>query len=193
MSLYGKNILFLGSSVTYGAASGGVSFVEFMAENLCFTYVKEAVPGTTLADTDSTSYVSRLKRIDKKTKFDLFVCQLSTNDSNRGIPIEHTKQAIVFIVNYIKEIFACPIVFYTNTYFENKDYDKSVNMLLKLKRQYNFNVLDLWNDKEMRLVSKEDYNRYMKDCVHPTLEGYREWWTPKFIDFCSDVLSISAN
>lgn len=191
MSLRGKNILFLGSSVTYGAASGGVSFVEFMAENCGITYVKEAVSGTTIADIDDTSYVSRLKKIDKTIKFDLFVCQLSTNDSNRGVPIEHTKQAIIFICNYIRETFGCPVVFYTNTYFDNKDYGESVKMLLELKKEYNFYVLDLWNDKEMQSVSKEDYSRYMKDCVHPALEGYREWWTDKFIDFCSEVLSAT--
>lgn len=33
MDLKGKNVLFLGSSVTYGWASDGVSFADIMAEN----------------------------------------------------------------------------------------------------------------------------------------------------------------
>ena len=49
MDLACKNLLFLGSSVTYGAESGGVSFVEIMAEKCGFSFVKEAVSGTTLA------------------------------------------------------------------------------------------------------------------------------------------------
>ena len=96
VDLKGKTVLFLGSSVTYGAASGGVSFVEFAAKKCGFNYVKEAVSGTTLADIDESSYVSRLKRIDKKLKVDLVVCQLSTNDSYRGVPLEKTKEAILF-------------------------------------------------------------------------------------------------
>ena len=187
MNLKGKNILFLGSSVTYGAESGGVSFVEFMAEECGCTFVKEAVSGTTLADVDDASYVSRLKSIDKRIRFDLFVCQLSTNDCWRKVSIDDTKQAIIFIVNYVRENFGCPIVFYTNTYFNSEGYAETVKMLFELKNRLDFNILDLWNDKEMRAIEKEKYNRYMKDNVHPTIDGYREWWTPKFIEFCNKI------
>ena len=64
MELKGKNILFLGSSVTYGSASGGISFVDLMAERCKSNCIKEAVSGTTLADINEDSYVSRLKRVD---------------------------------------------------------------------------------------------------------------------------------
>ena len=48
MELKGKRVLFLGSSVTYGAASGGVSFAELMAERCEMQCLKEAVSGTVL-------------------------------------------------------------------------------------------------------------------------------------------------
>ena len=188
MNLQRKKVLFLGSSVTYGAASGGVSFVECTAETCGFSFVKEAVSGTTLADINDASYVSRLKKINKNAKFDLFICQLSTNDSNLGISIDETKQAIIFIVNYVRENFKCPIVFYTNTFFESESYAEDVKMLFELQKQFDFYILDLWNDKEMLSVSKEEYERYMEDRIHPTLEGYRDWWSPKFIDFCNKIV-----
>lgn len=81
MELTGKTVIFLGSSVTYGSASGGISFADMMAKELNFHCIKEAVSGTTLADLDETSYVSRLKRLDPATKADLLICQLSTNDA----------------------------------------------------------------------------------------------------------------
>ena len=183
MDLKGKTILFLGSSVTYGAAAGGVSFVELAAKKCGFNYIKEAVSGTTLADTDDNSYVSRLKKIDKNLKIDLLVCQLSTNDSYKGIPPQKTKEAIICIIDYAEKTFGCPVVFYTGTRFESPGYESAVNMLLKLKEKYNFRLLNLWDDKDMRSVSKADYNRFMKDPVHPTLKGYRDWWTPKFLGF----------
>ena len=40
------------------------------------------------------------------------------------------------------------------------------------------------NDPEMLAVSKEDYNKYMQDFIHPNIVGYKEWWLPKFIEFC---------
>ena len=39
---------------------------------------------------------------------------------------------------------------------------------------------DLWNDIEMNQVSPENYKRYMSDPIHPSRDGYREWWLPKF-------------
>lgn len=47
--LNSKKILFLGSSITYGAASHGVSFVEFLKEESKVNTTKEAISGTTLA------------------------------------------------------------------------------------------------------------------------------------------------
>ena len=29
-------------------------------------------------------------------------------------------------------------------------------------------------------VSPEEYARFMADPIHPTLEGYKEWWLPYF-------------
>lgn len=183
MDLKGKTILFLGSSVTYGAASGGVSFVEFSAEKCGFNYIKETVSGTTLADIDENSYVSRLKRMDKNLKVDLAICQLSTNDQYKGVQLEKTREAIIFIIDYLEETFGCPVAFFTGTRFESPGYARAVTMLLNLQKEYKFGLLNLWNDKEMQSVSDADYTRFMRDGVHPTLEGYRDWWTPKFVDF----------
>ena len=58
-----------------------------------------------------------------------------------------------------------------------------VDLLLKLKNKWDFEIIDLWNDKEMRNISKKDYEIYMHDPVHPTKRGYKEWWGPKFVEF----------
>lgn len=85
--LTGRSIFFLGSSVTYGSASGGVSFADYIATRNGATVWKEAVSGTTLADDDyDTGYAQRLQeRIekDKDINPDIFACQLSLNDANR--------------------------------------------------------------------------------------------------------------
>ena len=165
MKLKNKTVLFLGSSVTYGSAANGVSFADIMAETCGIKMIKEAVSGTTLADIDQTSYVSRLKKID----------------------LNKTEEAIRFILEYVNSSFNCPIVFYTGTYFESKHYQQMIELLFALQKEYNFFILNLWGDPEMLSVSKADYERYMADPVHPNIVGYREWWTPKFIQFCESI------
>ena len=182
MNLNGKTVLFLGSSVTYGA--GNYSFADVMVSVCGIKGIKEAVSGTTLADRDETSYVSRLKKVDPKTNVDLFICQLSTNDAALNVPISEVEKSLRFIVEYVRATYSCPVAFYTGTYFENENYRKMVELLLRIQKEYGFSVLNLYDDAEMRAVSKEDYQKYMADPVHPTKLGYEEWWTPKFIEFC---------
>ena len=62
-----------------------------------------------------------------------------------------------------------------------------IELLYKLKKQYHFYILDLYHDEDMLNVSEEDYKQYMNDPVHPTFLGYKEWWTPKFVDFCKQL------
>lgn len=187
MQLNGKTILFLGSSVTYGAKAGGVSFADLMVDACGINCIKEAVSGTTLGDIDETSYVSRLKKVDTSQKVDLLICQLSTNDGWKKVPLNDTEKAMRFIIEYAKETFGCPIAFYTNTNFNSAGYEKLIEVMYNLQKEYGFFVLDLYNDKEMLAVDPEDYKVYMCDPVHPNLEGYRNWWLPKFIKFCEEL------
>lgn len=183
MEIKGKTVLFLGSSVTYGWAAGGVSFADIMAEKDGFDLIKEAVSGTTLVDIGEKSYVSRLKRLDTGLKLDLAVCQLSTNDATRSLPLSDIEGAIRDVVEYTRSTFGCPIAFYTNPYYESTRYAEMVEMLARLSRELDFSVLDLYNDPRVTATLKNKADVYMKDAIHPTLLGYKEWWTPLFEDF----------
>lgn len=198
MELKNKTVVFLGSSVTEGSASNGWSMCECVRETLGCTAVKWAVSGTTLADIDDMSYVSRfLKEIDAQEKCDHFICQLSTNDANKNLPlgkIGETKNkdafdtktiigAIEFIIAMAKEKWGCPVSFYTGTYFESEAYQNMVDALRELSKKWDVGIIDLWDDKEMRNVNPEDYAKYMHDNVHPNKIGYAEWWGPKFIEY----------
>lgn len=187
MNLRGKTVLFLGSSVTYGSAAGGVSFADIMAERLGFTCVKEAVSGTTLADLDDASYVARLKQVSTDLRPALFVCQLSTNDATRGISLADVEQAIRWIIGYVRSTFGCPVLFYTGTFFECPAYREMIGLLYRIREEFPIHILDLYNDKDMLSVSEEDYAVYMSDPIHPTLTGYRDWWTPQFIAACESI------
>ena len=124
--LRNKTSLFLGSSVTYGSAANGVSFADLIRDTCGANCIKEAVSGTTLADVNEKSYVSRLKAVRKDLRPDLFVCQLSTNDAKRKLPLDDVEAAIRFILEYAETNLSCPTVFYTGTFFESAEYAEMI-------------------------------------------------------------------
>lgn len=187
--LEGMEICYLGSSVTYGAASLQESFVEFIAKRNDTTFVKEAVSGTTLVTTGAGggSYVNRMKRIDKNAKFDLFVCQLSTNDASQNKPLGdiHSTDAttvcgaINTIAEYAKTTWNCPVIFYTNAYYESDSYAAMVTAVKEISMVKGIGVIDLYTDEAFNDITSEQRELYMADEIHPTKAGYLTWWTPK--------------
>ena len=185
--LAGKTVLFLGSSVTNGAAALHQSIPEYFAARMGCTAIKEAVDGTTLCDIGKTSYLQRLKaNIDPATKVDLLVCQLSTNDASKEMPLGDFRDdastitgAMETIISYAKETWNCPVVFYTNARFDSDNYAAMVNRLYELAEKENVGVLDLWSNEEFNAISDEQRALYMKDTIHPYKAGYRDWWGPE--------------
>jgi hypothetical protein len=190
--LTGKRICFLGSSVTYGAASMGESFVDFLKKRDGIVATKDAVSGTTLVDQGTGSYIERFKKLDKNMKLDLFVCQLSTNDATQNKllgDISDSKDlnvfdtstvtgAIEYIICYAQQTWGCPVVFYTNPKYDNANYQNMVDKLLQLQGKWDIGVIDMWDDSEFNQISEEERTLYMADAIHPTKAGYLLWWTP---------------
>lgn len=189
--LAGKTVVFLGSSVTYGAASKGISFADYIrARNGC-TVVKEAVSGTTLVDEGIGSYISRLKKITVP-RADLFVCQLSTNDATQNKPLGEAGAsknpadfdtstvagAMEHIIAYAQNTWGCPVVFYTNPQYDSPAYGEMVSLLHQLAGKWDIAVIDLWNDADFNDITTEQRTLYLADPIHPTQAGYLEWWTP---------------
>ncbi len=191
-----KRIIFLGSSVTYGSAAGGVSFADIICEKNGYEMIKEAVSGTTLVDSEELSYISRLRKINCDSA-DLFICQLSTNDASLGKPlgiISDSREmkdfdtytvagAIEYILAYVTDKWHCPMTFYTGTKYDSEEYSKMVFLLDEIAKKWNIPLIDLWNEPSFNSVSKEEYSKYMNDPIHPTLLGYKEWWSP-YIEKC---------
>ena len=186
--LAGKNIVFLGSSVTKGFAAYGKSFVDMIAARTGANCVKEAVSGTTLVDDNAKSYVARLKALDPKTPCDLFVCQLSTNDATKKKPLGKVAAAgeaydtktvcgaIEYIIDYAKKTWNCPIAFYTNPKYASPEHKAMVEALYAIAKKWDIGVIDLWNDRELN-TEKSKKHACMNDQIHPTKKGYA-LWTP---------------
>ncbi len=201
--LSGKRVLFLGSSVTYGASSLGCSMADYLAAVDGCIVTKEAASGTTLADIGESSYVSRLKRHGAAESYDAIVIQLSTNDATKKLPLGEMTDArdtesfdsktvigaIETILQYAEETWNCPILFYTGTRYESVEYAAMVEALAALQNKWGFEIIDLWNNEEMNAVSAEDYALYMEDKIHPTQAGYLNWWLPAFENTLIETLT----
>ena len=204
--LAGLDIIWLGSSVTYGAQAGGhYSMVDAIQDNHPGTVCeKYAISATTLVNEKEDSYVSRMKLISKDETPDLFVVQLSTNDATTEKPMGEVTDstdpadfddttiagAIETIISYVQETFGCPVVFYTGTYAEKENYEEMVDLLLKIQEKWGIGVVDMFHNEEMTAVYGTDlYNEYMHDEVHPFRKGYVEWWTPVIEEYLTEFLA----
>lgn len=188
-----QHIVYLGSSVTLGFASGNESFAEYLAQRTGCTYVKEAANGTSLCNFGagaSRSYVERLQaNLDPNERVDLFIVQLSTNDVTKGAPLGEISDskdpadfdlgtiagAMEFIITYVQQTWNCPVMFYTGTDFGEAAYLDMINLLYALQNKYGVGVIDLYHNLSIDIP---EYNQYMSDSIHPTKRGYKEWWTP---------------
>lgn len=189
-SLKGKKIAFLGSSVTYGYAALGESFADFLEAKYGVIKYKEAVSGTTLADIDNQSYVSRFSNFSTDLELDLFVLQLSTNDASKGVELGDISSsdkttsfgAINYIYQKVEEQYNCPILIYTNHYYQNETYQNMVALAEELCKDESDNLylLNLYDDEEFNSITSEERNLYMFDNIHPTRCGYQNWWLPEF-------------
>lgn len=200
--LAGKRVFFLGSSVTYGSAAGGVSFADYIAARYGCDIVKEAVPGTTLVDSGIGSYISRLKKLDAGTGADLFVCQLSTNDASQKKTLGSVSAsfemetfdtstvagAMEYIIAYAKQTWNCPVLFYTNPRYDSKNYAAMVALLAEIADKWDISVIDMWNDDGFNTITEEQRALYMADSIHPTQAGYLEWWTPYMETFLIEAV-----
>ncbi len=211
--LKGKRILFLGSSVTYGAAAQGQSFVELFETLDGVKAIKEAKSGTTLVDKNSilaliafgngNSYVHRLKAIDPAIQLDCVVVQLSTNDATMKLPlgeISESKEltsfntrtvtgAMEYVIRYCQDTWQCPVVFYTGSRYDSAPYQAMVERLHELQDKWDIGVIDLYTDEVFNDITPEQYSLYMFDPIHPTKAGYIEWWMPKMKEELIRILS----
>lgn len=191
--LLGGNIAVLGSSVAKGEASQGYAVGEYLAARLGCTLQKEAVSGTTLVSGKNNSYVNRILNFDQNQKIDLFICQLSTNDATQNKPIGQISDstnlqdfdtttitgAMEYIICYAQETWECPVVFFTGSRYDSAEYEAMVERLLELQEKWGIGVLDIWNNDEFNEIPDETREVYMRDDIHPTKAGYRDWWGPE--------------
>lgn len=194
--LKGKKIIFLGSSVTYGSASRGVSFADYIGKRDGVEYIKEAVSGTTLVTSagNESSYIARMEANIEPQDADLLICQLSTNDATQDKPLgeisdskdmedfdtETVAGAIEYIIAYAEKNYNCPVMFYTGTKYDSEKYEEMVNLLLEIQKKWGIGVIDMWNDLPVEDLEEGKYDYYMDNGIHPNRAGYLEWWTPFF-------------
>lgn len=204
--LQGKSLLFLGSSVTYGASAQGVSFADYIAARNGCAMTKNAVSGTTLVDSGYASYLSRLNKIDPASAVDLLVCQLSTNDATQNKTLGAVQDsfaiedfdtstvagAIEYIIAYAKETWDCPVVFYTNPQYDSEKYAAMVALLGEIQAKWGITVIDMWNDAAFNDISQQQRDLYMADSIHPTKAGYLEWWTPYMENMIYEVFQAGS-
>lgn len=197
--LFGKRILFLGSSVTFGFGALGESFVDDLWRQEGVRAVKDAENGTTLVDHDrfrqGDSYVGRFDEDLTKQRPDAFVLQVSTNDATLKEPLGQMTDgkasadtitgALQYMITKAQKKWHCPILLFTNPDFGNGLYRQMVKRSYQLARHYQLTLLDM--NRDSSYLAKKSL--YMADAIHPTRAGYLEKWTPAFSKKLGKILA----
>ena len=194
--------MFLGSSVTYGYASNGNSYADYLGDDYGDEMIirKRAVSGTTLVTSNGNSYVQRmLDEISKNAKIDHLVVQLSTNDATGNKPLgslsdsysyssmntEEIIGAIEYIISYAYETWGCKVSFWTGPQYDSANYVTMRNALLnQIQPKWGIGVIDFWN-----LWTPSDGD--MGDSIHPKSAGYHKM-TPIAYDYLKQYESQRA-
>lgn len=126
------------------------------------------------------------------------MCQLSTNDMKfvdeylgevsadevrdpAAFDRATTIGAIEYIIATAQKEWDCPIFFYTNGWLKEDDrYNTLVDALYKVQEKWDIHIIDMHSDEAFNDLTEEQVKLYMKDDIHPTLAGYKEWWLPVF-------------
>ena len=200
--LAGTKIFYLGSSITYGSASGGIAFGEIINKISGNPFTKEAVSGTTLVDNGSSSYVQRLKKLNFAEKPDFLVVQLSTNDFSQNKPTGTVQNgtnssdfdtstisgASQHIIAYAKEQYpAVKVVFYTGAVRGDWGYKTAYENYIngdfkKICEKWEIEPLDIFHSEY------KNFSFYWSDAIHPTIQGYAAGWTPLFVKYFAEHL-----
>ena len=53
-----------------------------------------------------------------------------------------------------------------------------VELLYQIRDKWQIGIIDLYHDLNMDDLYEGVYRLYMTDKIHPSLCGYRDWWTP---------------
>lgn len=216
-ALAGVRAYVLGSSVAFGSAARGLSFADDLADTYGVIVTKEAVPGTTLSTAHPNSYVERLERLPDAAP-DVLIVQLSTNDAARpdvtlGQPHDiepvTASGALATIVARGRERWGAglPILVFTGSRFSPKHparrrYEDLVALARALADREGVALLDLYH-ATLRLPDGEaaalasftndvpaaQRRLFLADDIHPTRAGYRDWWTPAFVEALTALLT----
>lgn len=185
-------VFFLGSSITYGYAAGGYSFVDYVNEHSDYEVVKEAVSGTTLATCFPGSYFERLMERGAEGA-DVLLVQLSTNDASKGVALGGVDSidpktscgAINRIIDFGIDN-GCRVGFYATPVLGDDSFFASIEGAMEMiSAQRGVPFLDLNKDKKLKNLCSMP--GYYADNIHPSAKGHAGLFGPVFLSFIKDL------
>ena len=222
--LQGKTVFWLGSSITFGLIAHGEATADMFAKHNGATCYKEAASGTTIANIpqspeagaflaqiigadpskEDLSFSARIHDLPLDVQPDLFVLQLSTNDSR--LPAESigaisegtdttdfdlatTLGGMEFIMAYVRDHWHCPVLIYTSPFLSDDQYMAMLENARKVADKWGAYILDLTTDEAFNAEGRAHIDLYMApDGIHPTRAGYKLWWLPRFEEKITEIL-----
>ena len=206
-NLNDKTVLIEGDSIMYGYGSNGVGIGEILRDRYGFRLYKNAISGSTLAYVEGTENIRDRIVNGVKKPYDYIILDGGYNDYGKSLPLGSLMSgsypyastpdattvigAMELIFQHIKKNYPKTKIYFVTPHKVNRVWTQvnSLNLtfkdyydaLISVCNLYGVPVIDLWNESglityfsEMKVFTKDN------DGLHPTKEGYEEFYLPVF-------------
>lgn len=206
-NLNDKTVLIEGDSIMYGYGSNGEGIGEILRDRYGFRLYKNAISGSTLAYVEGTENIRNRIVNGVKKPYDYIILDGGYNDYGKSLPLGSLMSesypyasapdattvigAMELIFQHIKKNYPKTKIYFVTPHKVNRVWVQSNSLNLTFKdyldalisvcNLYSVPVIDLWNESglvtyfsEMKVFTKDN------DGLHPTKEGYEEFYLPVF-------------
>lgn len=206
-NLNDKTVLIEGDSIMYGYGSNGEGIGEILRDRYGFRLYKNAISGSTLAYVEGTENIRNRIVNGVKKPYDYIILDGGYNDYGKSLPLGSLMSesypyasapdattvigAMELIFQHIKKNYPKTKIYFVTPHKVNRVWVQvnSLNLtfkdyydaLISVCNLYSVPVIDLWNESglttyfsEMKVFTKDN------DGLHPTKEGYEEFYLPVF-------------
>ncbi len=190
-ALYGKRMLWMGSSFSAGTGSGGITLCDYLTHINSMEIINESLAHSYLSSVTQNSAVKRFRSsLALVSHTDYLVIEISPIDAemtpgtvSEGFDrftfrIKTTIGALEYLIAYARDLWDPEIILFTLPYCSDPSYERLIGQVHEVSEKWNVHLIDMYHDRELENPDPVKRSLYMTDITHPTKAGLRDWIVP---------------
>lgn len=190
-ALYGKHMLWMGSSFSAGTGSAGITLCNYLSHINSMVIINESLAHSYLSSLTQNSAIRRFRSsLALVSHTDYLVIEISPIDAEmtHGTVSESfdrftfrtktTIGALEYLIAYALNLWKPEIILFTLPYCSDPSYEQLIRQVHEVSQKWNVHLIDMYHDRELENPDPVKRSLYMTDITHPTKAGLRDWIVP---------------